>query len=70
MFRSVDKVKKLKEEKPNEGENEIIFIFLDTASCEAIKKILTMAYPRELGELIYEEIVRIVKKKITKQKCR
>ena len=39
-------------------------LFLVAAGCKTVKKISTMVYRRELEELIYEEIVRIIKKNI------
>ena len=42
--------------------------FLAPAGCEALKKVSTMTYPRELEELTYEEIVRIILKKYTTEK--
>ena len=48
-------------------ENETTDLFLAMTGYEAMKKISTMAYPRELEELTYEEIVRIIKRKIRRK---
>ena len=58
------KVKKLKDEKASRGENKITDLFLAIAGYKAVKKLSIIAYPRKLEELTYEEIVRIIKKKI------
>ena len=69
MFFGVCKGIEIKRRKKNSrGENELSDLFLATEGCEAGKKISTMAYPRELEESTYEEIVRITKKNIRRKK--
>ena len=63
-FAALARVRKLREEKACRGEIEITDLFLATPRCETVNKISTMAYPGELEELTYEEIVRIIKKNI------
>ena len=67
-FAAPARVKKLKDEKASRGENEITNLFLSTTGCEVVKKISTMAYPRELEELTYEAVVRIIRKNIRLKK--
>ena len=50
--------------KARRGVNELANHFLATTGCEAVNKILTMADPKELEEITYGEIVRIIKKTI------
>ena len=67
-FAALARVKKLKDRKETGGDNEIMDLFLATAGCEAVKKIATMAYPTELEELTFEEIVKIINKNIRPKK--
>ena len=53
-----------KDEQASKSRNENTDLFLSMAGCEAVKKIMTMAYPKELEELTYENIVRIMEKHI------
>ena len=52
----------LKRKKGSEGSNQIIYSFIVLADNEAIKKLSTIAFSRELEELTHEEIIRIIKK--------
>ena len=61
-FTMLARVKKSKDVKPSRGENEITDLFLVLTDCETVKKILTMAYSKELEQLTYKEILRIFKK--------
>ena len=50
-FEALARVKKLRDRRSEEEQNEITDIFLATAGLEAIQKFSTMAYPRNLEEL-------------------
>ena len=50
------------------GENEITYLFLATAGCEAIMKISLTTYPRELEELTFNQIKKIFLKNIRPKK--
>ena len=43
-------------------------MFLATAGCEAIQKVSTMAYPRNLEELTFKEIGEVIKRNIRPKK--
>ena len=61
-FEALARVKKVRDRR-NEGEqNEITDIFLATAGCEAIQKVSTMSYPRNLEEMTFKEIREVIKK--------
>ena len=47
--------KKMKDDKEKGGENEITDFFFATAGCEAIMKVSTMAYPKNLEDLTFEK---------------
>lgn len=60
-FAANARCKKLKDNKNTGGENEITDLFMATAGCEAIMKVATMVYPRELEEMTFEEISQVIK---------
>ena len=62
------RVKKLRDRRSEGEENEITVVFLTTAGCEAIQKISTMAYPRNLEELTFQEISEVIKRNIRPKK--
>ena len=43
-------------------------MFLAIAGCEAIQKVSTVAYPRNLEELIFKEISEVIKRNIRPKK--
>ena len=53
--------KKLKDDKEKGRENEITYLFLATAGCEAIMKVSTLAYPINLEDLTFEKISKIIR---------
>ena len=62
------KVRKLKDENAYWIEKEITDLFLATVGCEAKKKISRGTCPREVEELTYEEIARLIKKNVRPKK--
>ena len=53
----------------SEGEqNEITDMFLATAGCKGIQKVSMMVYPRNLEELTFKEIGKVIKRNIRPKK--
>ena len=67
-FAANARTRKLKDNKERGGENEITDLFLATAGCEAVMKISTMAYPRNLEDLTFEEISQVIRKNMRPKK--
>ena len=55
-FSASARTKKLKDDKEKGGVNEIMELFLATTRCEAIMKVSTIAYPKNLEDLILIKI--------------
>ena len=53
--------KKLRDRRSKGEVNEITEMFLATAGCEAVQKVSTMAYPRNLEKLTFKEIGEVIK---------
>ena len=62
-------VKELRDRRSEGEQNEIADMFLVTAGCEAIQKVSTMAYPRNLEELTFKEIGEVIKRISDQIKC-
>ena len=58
------RVKKLRDRRSRVKQNEITDMFLSTAACKAIQRVSTMAYPRNLEELTFKEISKVIKRNI------
>ena len=67
-FKALARVKKQTDRRSEGEQNEITDIFLATAECEAIQKVSTMAYPRNLKELTFKEIGEVIKRNIRPKK--
>ena len=63
-FEARARVKKLKDWRSEGEQNEITDMFLATDGCEAIQKVSTMAYPRNLEELTFKKINEVIKRNI------
>ena len=62
------RVKKLRDRWSEGEQNEITDMFLATAGCKAIQKVSMMAYPRNLEELTFKEIGKVIKRNIRPKK--
>ena len=60
--------KKLKDNKKQRGENEIADLFMANAGCEAIMKVVTIVYPREVEEMTFGEISQVIKRNMRPKK--
>ena len=60
--------KNLQDKRNIRGENEITGLFLASAGCEAIMKILVMAYPKDLEELTFEDLKQIIRNNLRPKK--
>ena len=60
--------KNLRDQRNVGGENEITNLFLASAGCEAIIKISVMAYPKDLEELIFQELKQIIRNNLSPTK--
>ena len=67
-FEALDRATKLRDRRSEGEQNEITDIFLATAGCEAIQKVSTMAYPRNLEDLTFKEICEVIKSNIRPKK--
>ena len=67
-FEALARLKKLRDRRSEEEQNEITDIFLATAGLEATQKVSTMAYPRNLEELNFKEVGEIMKRNIRPKK--
>ena len=67
-FEALARLKKLRDRRSEEEQNEITDIFLATAGLEATQKVSTMAYPRNLEELNFKEDGEIMKRNIRPKK--
>ena len=67
-FDALAREKKLRDRRSKEEQNEITDMFLATAGCEAIQKVSTMAYQRNLEELTFKEISEVIKKNIRQKR--
>ena len=61
-------VKRLRDRRSQMEQNEITDIFLATAGCEAIQKVSTMVYQRNLEEMTFKEIGMVIKRNIRPKK--
>ena len=62
------RAKKLRDRRSKGEQNEITEMFLATVGYEAIQKVSTMAYPRNLEELTFKEINELIKRNIRPKK--
>ena len=67
-FEVLARVKKLRDRWSIGEQNEITDLCLTTARREAIEKVSTMAYPRNLEELTFKEIGELIKRNIRQKK--
>ena len=67
-FKALARVKKLRDRRREGEQNEITDMFLATVGCEAIQKVSTMVYPRNLEKLTFKEIGTVIKRDIKPKK--
>ena len=67
-FEALARVKKLRVRRSEGEQNEITDMFFATAGCEAIQKVSTIAYPRNLEELTFKEFGEVIKRNIRSKK--
>ena len=67
-FEALARVKKLIDRRSEGEQNEITDMFRATAGWEAIQKVSTIAFPRNLEELTFKEIGEVIKRNIRPKK--
>ena len=67
-FEALARVKKLRERDKAKRNKMKLDMFLATATYKAIQRVSTMAYPRNLEELTFKEIAKVIKRNIRPKK--
>lgn len=62
------RAKTLKDLKSIGGEDQITDLFLETAVCEAIIKLSAITHPKQLDEMIFDDISQLIVKNIAPKK--
>ena len=67
-FEALVKVNKQRDRRSEGEQNAITEMFNATAGCEAIYKVSTIAYPRNLEELNFKEVGEVIKRNTSEKK--